>query len=212
MNAKVIAGTAIWLIAGGFARADSSSEYRRAPRADHEPLVEQHGIASYYADSLGGRKTANGTTFRQNRLTAASRDLPLGTMVTVTNEINGKSVDVEINDRGPYVDGRVIDLSKSAAARIGMKERGVAPVKVEARPSRQPTEALRQVVSAMAEARQNAQRRAVARADTHHQDDQAIKSTPKDVEVTPAASDARGATRDQDFAMPKGGPERRERV
>ena len=60
-------------------------------------------------------------------------------------KINGKSVDVKIIDRGPYVDGRVIDLSKSAAARIGMKERGVAPVKVEARPSRQPTMALRQV-------------------------------------------------------------------
>src|SRR5215469_3971681 len=198
MKAKIIAGTAIWLIAGGFARADNSSEYRRAPRADNEPLVEQHGIASYYADSLGGRKTANGTTFRQNRLTAASRDLPLGTMVTVTNEINGKSVDVEINDRGPYVDGRVIDLSKSAAARIGMKERGVAPVKVEARPSRQPTEALRQVVSAMAEAQQKAQRRAVARANTHHQGDQAMKSTPKDDKAagtTPAASDGRPATR-----------------
>src|SRR6516165_818987 len=191
MKAKIIAGTAIWLIAGGFARADTSSEYRRAPRADNEPLVEQHGIASYYADFFGGRKTANGTTFRQDRLTAASRDLPLGTMVTVTNEINGKSVDVKIIDRGPYVDGRVIDLSKSAAARIGMKKRGVAPVKVEARPSRQPTKALRQVISTTAEAQQNAQRRAVTRADTHHQGDQAIKSTPKDDEavVAPAESE-----------------------
>ena len=214
MKAKIIAGTAIWLIAGGFARADNSSEYRRAPRADNEPLVEQHGIASYYADFFGGRKTANGETFRQDRLTAASRDLPLGTMVTVTNEINGKSVDVKINDRGPYVDGRVIDLSKSAAARLGMKKRGVAPVKVEARPSRQPTEALRQVVGAMAAVQQNAQRRAVARADTHHQG-QAIKSTPKVDEAaatTPAASDARRATRDQGFVMPLVGSERRERV
>ena len=215
MNAKILVGTVIWLVAGGFARADSSSEYRRAPRGDNEPLVEQHGIASYYADFFGGRKTANGTTFRQDRLTAASRDLPLGTMVTVTNEINGKSVDVKINDRGPYVDGRVIDLSKSAAARIGMKKRGVAPVKVEARPSRQPTEALRQVISATAEAQQNAQRRAVTRAHTHHQDDQAMKSTPKVDEAaatTPAASDARRATRDQGVVMPTGGSDRRERV
>ena len=179
MNVKIIAGTAIWLIAGGFARADGPSEYRLAPRADNEPLIEQHGIASYYADSLGGRKTANGKTFRQDRLTAASRDLPLGTMATVTNEVNGKSVEVKINDRGPYVHGRVIDLSKSAAARIGVTERGIAPVKVEARPSRQPTEGLRHVVSAMAEAQQNAQRRVVARANTHHLGDQAIKSTPK---------------------------------
>jgi rare lipoprotein A len=215
MNAKILVGTVIWLVAGGFARADSSSEYRRAPRSDNEPLVEQHGIASYYADFFGGRKTANGTIFRQDRLTAASRDLPLGTMVTVTNEINGKSVDVKIIDRGPYVDGRVIDLSKSAAARIGMKKRGVAPVKVEARPSRQPTKALREVISATAEAQQNAQRRAVARVGTHYQGDQAMKSPPKNDEAaatTPAASDARRATRDQGFVMPLGGPERRERV
>src|SRR6516165_7650647 len=186
MKAKIIAGTAIWLIAGGFARADTSSEYRRAPRADNEPLVEQHGIASYYADFFGGRKTANGETFRQDRLTAASRDLPLGTMVTVTNEITGKSVDVKVNDRGPYVDGRIIDLSMSAAERIGMKERGIAPVTVEARPSSQPTEALRQVVSATAEAQQSAQRRAVARADTRHQADQPMTSTPQGDEAAAA--------------------------
>src|SRR5215469_7698115 len=200
MKAKIIAGTAIWLIAGGVARADNSSEYRRAPRGDNEPLVEQHGIASYYADFFGGRKSASGETFRQDRLTAASRDLPLGTMVTVTNEINGKSVDVKINDRGPYIDGRVIDLSKRAAVRLGMKERGVAPVTVEARPSRQPTEALRHVVSAMAAAQQNAQRRALARADTHHQGDRAIRLPPKVDEAAataPVASDARRAPRDQ---------------
>ena len=215
MNAKTMTGFAIWLIASDAACADSSSNYSGRPRADNEPLIEQHGIASYYADFFGGRKTANGTTFRQDRLTAASRDLPLGTMVTVTNEINGKSVDVKINDRGPYVDGRVIDLSKSAAVRIGMKERGVAPVKVEARPSRQPTKALRQVISATAEAQQNAQRRAVARVDTHDQGDQAMKSTPKDDKAagtTPAGSDGRSATRDQGSRMPLGGSERRERV
>ena len=95
-----------------------------------------------------------------------------------------------------------------------MKERGIAPVKVEARPSRQPTEALRQVVSTTAEAQQNAQRRAVMRADTH-QGDQAIKSPPKDDEavVAPVESeDARRATRDQGFVMPMGGSARRERV
>ena len=215
MNTKTMTGFAIWLIASDAACAYSSSQYSSKPRTDNEPLVEQHGIASYYADSFGGRKTANGEIFQQDRLTAASRDLPLGTMVTVTNEINGKSVAVKVNDRGPYVDGRIIDLSKSAAERIGMKERGIAPVKVEARPSRQPTEALRQVVSTRAEAQQNAQRRAVTRADTHHQGDQAIKSPPKDDEavVAPAESeDARRATRDQGFVMPMGGSARRERV
>ena len=211
MNTKTMTGIAIWLITSNAACADSSSKYTGKPRAVSEPLVEQHGIASYYADSFGGRKTANGEVFQQDRLTAASRDLPLGTMVTVTNEIPGKSVDVKVNDRGPYVDGRIIDLSKRAAERIGMKERGIAPVTVEARPSSQPTEALRQVVSASAEA----QRRVVTRTDTHHQGDQAIKSPPKDDEpvVAPAESeDARRATRDQGFVMPMGGSARRERV
>jgi rare lipoprotein A len=212
MNAKTMTGFAIWLIASDAACADSSSNYSGRPRADNEPLIEQHGIASYYADFFGGRKTANGEIFRQDRLTAASLDLPLGTMVTVTNDINGKSVDVKVNDRGPYVDGRIIDLSKSAAERIGMKEQGIAPVKVEARPSSQPTEALRQVVGATA-AQQDTHRRALARADPHHQGDQAIKSPPKDDEAAayPAASDARRA-RDQGVVMPMGGFERRERV
>src|SRR5690349_17397589 len=132
MNAKIILGFGLILGATGPALADSSSEYMRIRHAANEPLVQQHGIASYYADSFHGQKTANGEIFRQDRLTAASRDLPLGTMVTVTNEENGKSVDVKVNDRGPYVDGRVIDLSKRAAARIGIEQQGIAPVKVEA--------------------------------------------------------------------------------
>ena len=74
----------------------------------------------------------------------------LGTRVTVTNQQNGKSVDVKINDRGPYVDGRVIDLSKKAASKIGIKEQGIAPVKVEARPSSQPTEDLKAAVQSIA--------------------------------------------------------------
>ena len=115
-------------------------------RAEDEPVLQQQGEASYYADKFHGRKTATGETFSQNKLTAASRDLPLGTHVTVTNQENGKSVDVKVNDRGPYVDGRVIDLSKKAAEKLDMKDDGVAPVTVEARPSAQPTEELKQAV------------------------------------------------------------------
>jgi rare lipoprotein A (peptidoglycan hydrolase) len=93
------------------------------------------GKASIYHDHFQGRKTATGDTFSQNKLTAASRDLPLGSKATVTNRKNGKSVEVEVNDRGPYVDGRVIDLSKTAAERIGVTaSQGVAPVVVEAKP------------------------------------------------------------------------------
>jgi rare lipoprotein A len=114
--------------------------------ADDEPILQQQGQASYYADKFHGRKTATGETFSQDKMTAASRDLPLGTRVTVTNQENGKSVDVKVNDRGPYVDGRVIDLSKKAADKLDMKEDGVAPVTIEARPSAQPTERLKQAV------------------------------------------------------------------
>ncbi|MBV8653168.1 MAG: septal ring lytic transglycosylase RlpA family protein [Alphaproteobacteria bacterium] len=112
-----------------------------------EPVVQQRGDASFYSDKYKGMTTANGETFSQNRLTAASRDLPLGTKAMVTNQANGKSVEVKITDRGPYVDGRVIDLSKMAARQIGLSEkRGITPVKVEARPSSQPTAALQEAV------------------------------------------------------------------
>lgn len=70
--------------------------------------------ASYYADKFHGRRTASGKLFDMNKLTAAHKTLPFGTMVKVTNESNGKSVVVEINDRGPFVRGREIDLSKKA--------------------------------------------------------------------------------------------------
>jgi rare lipoprotein A len=118
-----------------------------------EPITRQRGDASYYSDKLKGQTTATGEKFSQTKLTAASPDLPLGTRATVTNEENGKSVNVKINDRGPYVDGRVIDLSKKAAAKIGIgKKNGVAAVKVEARPSSQPTAELKAAVKSHATA------------------------------------------------------------
>lgn len=89
------------------------------------------GLASVYSDKLNGRKTASGQTFHQNELTAAHPSLPFGTKVKVTNTQNNKSVEVRINDRGPNQAGRVIDLSASAAAKLGMKKNGTAPVKLE---------------------------------------------------------------------------------
>jgi rare lipoprotein A (peptidoglycan hydrolase) len=112
----------------------------------HEPTARQEGNASFYGDCFEGHKTATGARFTQTKLTAASLDLPLGTTVTVTNQENGKSVDVEVNDRGPYVDGRVIDLSKMAAKRIGIIRQGVASVTIEAKPSRQATQELKDAV------------------------------------------------------------------
>ena len=97
-----------------------------------QPVVEQVGEASFYGPGFHGKKTATGEKFDQNDKTAAHPTLPLGTKATVTNLDNGTSVDVRINDRGPYVKGRDIDLSKGAAKELGMTKDGVAPVKIEA--------------------------------------------------------------------------------
>lgn len=91
----------------------------------------QTGIASYYADKYQGRQTANGERFNQNAPTAAHRTLRFGTWVKVTNVNNGKSVKVRINDRGPFVKGRVIDLSKSAFDVIANPRLGIVRVAVE---------------------------------------------------------------------------------
>jgi len=91
----------------------------------------QVGMASYYADQFHGRPTASGQIFDMNALTAAHRTLPLGTTVRVTSLDTGKSVEVLVNDRGPFVKGRVIDLSKGAAEKIGLAERGIGLVKIE---------------------------------------------------------------------------------
>ena len=93
--------------------------------------VTESGKASYYANSFDGKKTASGEIFRQRKLTAAHKTLPFGTKVTVVNIANGKSVKVTINDRGPFVAGRIIDLSSKAAKKIGMINTGVANVQVK---------------------------------------------------------------------------------
>lgn len=90
----------------------------------------EHGLASYYGWE-SGRRTASGEHFDPNALTAAHRRLPFGTRVRVTAAGNGRSVVVRINDRGPFVRGRVIDLSHAAARAIGMIGAGVAPVSIE---------------------------------------------------------------------------------
>jgi len=90
--------------------------------------VTFYGQASYYKH---GTVTASREPFDKNALTAASRWLPFGSFWRVTNEKNGRAVVIRINDRGPYIDGRIIDLSEGAARRIGMIEAGVTPVKIE---------------------------------------------------------------------------------
>ena len=88
------------------------------------------GLASYYADSYEGKTTANGEIYRQGKITAAHKTLPFGTKVEVTNLSNNKSVVVRINDRGPFIRGRIIDLTKTAAREIDMVGAGVAKVKI----------------------------------------------------------------------------------
>lgn len=91
----------------------------------------QTGQASFYANKFQNRKTANGERYKANELTAAHRTLPFGTRVKVTNVHNGKSVVVRINDRGPFVRGRIIDLSRAAFANIGDLSSGLLTVRIE---------------------------------------------------------------------------------
>lgn len=91
----------------------------------------QFGEASYYADKYHNQSTSSGELYNKNAMTAAHRKLPFGTMVKVTRLDNNKSVVVRINDRGPYKDGRVIDLSRAAAEKINLVQDGIADVKVE---------------------------------------------------------------------------------
>jgi rare lipoprotein A len=94
--------------------------------------LPQTGQASWYGSAHHGKRTASGSIYDQTKLTAAHRTLPFGTRVMVTNASNGKSVEVEITDRGPYAGSRIIDLSRAAAQALGMIESGVATVRLEA--------------------------------------------------------------------------------
>ena len=89
------------------------------------------GIASYYADDFDGKPTASGEIFDMNKLTAAHKELPLGTIARITNPANGLSVVVKINDRGPFIPGREIDISKGAAEKIGLIDKGTATVLID---------------------------------------------------------------------------------
>jgi len=95
-----------------------------------ELLYQEEGKASWYGPGFYGRKTASGQRFNKHQLTCAHRRLPFGTRLHVTNLMNGKSVEVVVNDRGPFVKGRVIDLSYAAAKEIGLIKSGAAPVKL----------------------------------------------------------------------------------
>jgi len=94
-------------------------------------IYSSTGLASWYGGQFHGRRTSSGEVFNQHELTAAHRTLPFGTLVNVTSIDTGKTVQVRINDRGPHIQGRIIDLSMAAAEAIGLRSRGIGQVKIE---------------------------------------------------------------------------------
>lgn len=126
------------LALSGCTSEQSSEQSKKTPQqkesAAAKPVHKEVGEASWYGPGFHGQETASGETFDQKKMTAAHPSLPMGTKAEVTNLENEKKVEVEINDRGPYADNRVIDLSSAAANKLGMKEEGTAKVKIETKP------------------------------------------------------------------------------
>ncbi|MBU1109159.1 MAG: septal ring lytic transglycosylase RlpA family protein [Candidatus Riflebacteria bacterium] len=110
--------------------AGCESSGSKNPTAPAEAYY-QTGIASWYGAEYQGRSTASGELFDKNAMTAAHKDLAFGTWVQVNNLDNGYRVRVRINDRGPFVEGRIIDISERAAEELGMKAAGIANVGIE---------------------------------------------------------------------------------
>jgi rare lipoprotein A len=115
-------------------KPEAKPETKPAPRPEAKPEPGpgggQTGEASWYGEPHHGRTTASGEIYDMNQLTAAHRTLPLGTRVLVTNLRNGRAVEVRINDRGPSVEGRIIDLSFAAAKELGAVPSGTIPVRI----------------------------------------------------------------------------------
>jgi rare lipoprotein A len=130
MNLRVAAGMLLVVLAllCGACAGRRPPDTPPAPAPD--PGRSQTGIASWYGKKFHGRRTASGERYDMHAMTAAHRTLPFGTRVEVTDLETGRSVRVRINDRGPFVQGRIIDLSYAAARKLGMVERGLARVRI----------------------------------------------------------------------------------
>lgn len=100
--------------------------------------IKDRGVASWYGEQFHGRQSANGEIFDMEALTAAHRTMPLGSIVRVVNLANGKHVYLRITDRGPYVSGRILDVSHAAAVRLGMEDNGITHIQVEIVGQRRP--------------------------------------------------------------------------
>jgi len=108
-----------------------SAPRRKPPARSEAGGYAEEGLASWYGVPFHGRRAANGETYNMHKLTAAHRTLPFDSIVRVTNLTNGRSVDVRITDRGPFVENRIIDLSLNAAQALDLVAMGVAPVRIE---------------------------------------------------------------------------------
>jgi peptidoglycan lytic transglycosylase len=108
-----------------------ASSHHKPHISPHRPVAVQIGKASWYGQWHAGRLTANGERFNPQAMTCAHRTLPLGSVVKVTNVATGKEVALQVNDRGPYVKGRILDLSEAAARELGVEDQGVMVVRLE---------------------------------------------------------------------------------
>jgi rare lipoprotein A len=129
----VVMSIALVMMTTSCARNKHVKAVPQAPRPQAKPVKigdVERGIASWYGHPYHGRRAANGEVYDMRQMTAAHRTMPFGTWVKVDNESNGKSVNVRITDRGPFVDNRIIDLSQRAAEEIGLIGPGIGPVKL----------------------------------------------------------------------------------
>ena len=126
-------GTSVYDAAAQVRSDATNKQVRKSPNAPVQPKTIKvlRGKASWYGPGFHGKKTASGEVFDQQKLTAAHKTIPLGSKAIVTNLNNGNTVEVEINDRGPYIPGRIIDVSQAAADALGFVASGTAPVRVE---------------------------------------------------------------------------------
>ena len=118
----------VLVLAAALGGCGGTPRYRPAPA---DAVAYQKGTASYYHDSLHGNLTASGEPYDRQALTAAHRSLPFGTRIRVTNLANGKTVTLTVNDRGPFVRGRIVDVSRRAAHDLGFVREGIVDVAIE---------------------------------------------------------------------------------
>jgi rare lipoprotein A len=136
---RAVAATGLFLLAACAEQALPPPEVSALPPPPpivrplpEQPFFSQVGTASWYGGAHHGRKTASGERFNANAMTAAHRALKMGTVLRITNLENGRTTTVRVNDRGPYVNSRVIDVSAAAARELGMQQNGLARVRIEA--------------------------------------------------------------------------------